>query len=91
MDWFETKVEREIKENQYDPEYIKLKVLSEMKFFPEENEQFDIRGGLGNSILKQLKCEEGIIYERDNPNDKWGKSNMEEYMNRFFKMLDVKC
>jgi hypothetical protein len=73
---FKTKLEREIENRKYDPEYIKLKVISEMKFLPDKNEQFDFRGGIGNKIIKQIKNEDGKFFERDNSNEEWKVLNI---------------
>ncbi len=68
---FETKSQRTARLQEHSPEYIKYKAISNMPLFPEKGETWDFRGGIGNKILKQIKNEDGIIYERNSPQDNW--------------------
>ena len=61
---------------------IKLQAIANTKLLPREGEQLDIRGGLGNAMLKQLKNENGVIYERKDSTDNWKKVDMIELLNR---------
>lgn len=61
---------------------IKLRTIANTRLLPKEGEQFDIRGGLGNAMLKQLKNENGVIYERKDSTDNWKKVDIIELLNR---------
>lgn len=86
MNFFETKLERQARLQHLSPEHIKLQTISKMQLFPEEGEHFEIRGGYGNAIRKELKREDGIIYERDNPKCEWNKYDMGAALNRMLNM-----
>jgi hypothetical protein len=83
------KLQKEIDNRKYDSEYIKLKTLSEMKLFPDEGECFTYRGGKGNKILKEVKKENGIIYERYNTDEYWVEIDIWKYYLRLKKMLGI--
>lgn len=61
---------------------IKLQAIANTKLLPREGEQLDIRGGLGNAMLKQLKNENGVIYERKDSTDNWKKVDIIELLDR---------
>jgi len=86
---FKTKLEKQIENRKYDPNYIKLKAISEMKLLPDDGEQFDFRGGIGNKILKQIKNENGKYYERNNPNEEWTLYNISEMFKRIKNVLGL--
>ncbi len=87
---FRTKLQNEIENRKYDPEYIKLKMLSEMKLLPDEGEQFEFRGGLGNKILKQIKNDDGKYYERNSPNEEWKPYDLWGMYERVKEVLNIK-
>jgi hypothetical protein len=84
---FETKLEKEMRYRKYDPEYIKLTTLANMKLLPDNGDQFDFRGGIGNKILKQIKNEDGKYFERDNPQEEWKLYDLSGLLKRVLSIL----
>ena len=86
---FKTKLEKEIAVRKYSPEYIKLNAMSGMKFLPDEGEMFSISGGLGNGVIKQLKKEDGVYYERNSIKDEWSKFDLGVMYERMMNIISL--
>lgn len=84
---FETKLEKEMRYRKYDPEYIKLTTLANMKLLPDDGDQFDFRGGIGNKIIKQIKNEDGKYFERNNPQEEWNSYDISSLLQRVLNIL----
>ena len=72
-----------------NPNRLKLETLSKMQLLPNEGETFDICGGRGNKILKQVKKEDGKYYERNNVDDEWTPFDLLTAWNRLKNMLGI--
>lgn len=86
---FKTILQKEINNRQHDLEYIRLKALSEIRLFPDEGECISYRGGKGNGILKEVKKENGVIYERNNPTEPWMVADINKYWLKLKEILDI--
>ena len=82
----ETKEQRQARLQEYTPEYMELKAYRELSPpLPLDGETYTAKGGAGNKILKQVKNEKGIYYERENPQHDWTVMDVTKVLER---MLD---
>ena len=58
-----------------------------MPLFPEKGETWSFRGGLGNKVLRQVKNEEGVIYERVDPTEDWTVMDTSKVLERMLKSM----
>lgn len=60
-------------------------------FLPKENETITFKGGVGNQTLKQMKNENGDIYQRNNSSENWQlipKEEILENINKFKSAIE---